>query len=81
MTLIITAKQFRHHLTLILMAFFMLLFTPVQGEMIISGTSNLDTLDYDLDNIHIKLEKLESRWQIFLWITSFLWINCARVVW
>lgn len=60
-----TFRQLRYYLTLILTAFFILLFTPVQGEMIISGTSNLDTLDYDLDNIHIKLEKLESRWQIF----------------
>jgi len=59
------SRKLRHYLTLILMAFFLLLFAPVQGEMIISGTSNLDTLDYDLDNIHIKLEKLESRWQIF----------------
>lgn len=42
----------------------MLMFTPVQGEMTISGSSNLDTLDYDLDNIHLKLEKLESRWQL-----------------
>ncbi len=42
----------------------MLLYTPAQGEMTISGTSNLDTLDYDLDSIHLKLEKLESRWQL-----------------
>ncbi|WP_020168816.1 translocation/assembly module TamB domain-containing protein [Methylotenera versatilis] len=65
MMIINISTRLRHYLTLILMAFSMLLYTPAQGEMTISGTSNLDTLDYDLDNIHIKLEKLESRWQLF----------------
>lgn len=55
---------FRHYLSIFLLAFSMLLYTPAQGEMTISGTSNLDTLDYDLDNIHLKLDKLESRWQL-----------------
>ena len=48
---------FRHYLSIFLLAFSMLLYTPAQGEMTISGTSNLDTLDYDLDSIHLKLEK------------------------
>ncbi len=55
----------RHYMTAVLLSISMLLYTPAQGEMTISGTSNLDTLSYDLDNIHLKLEKLESRWQIF----------------
>lgn len=55
----------RHYMTAVLLSISMLLYTPVQGEMTISGSSNLDTLDYDLDSIHLKLEKLESRWQIF----------------
>lgn len=55
----------RHYITAVLLSISMLLYTPAQGEMTISGSSNLDTLDYDLDNIHLKLEKLESRWQIF----------------
>lgn len=55
----------RHYMTAVMLSVSMLLYTPVQGEMIISGSSNLDTLSYDLDNIHLKLEKLESRWQIF----------------
>jgi translocation and assembly module TamB len=55
----------RHYMTAVLLSISMLLYTPVQGEMTISGSSNLDTLNYDLDNIHLKLEKLESRWQIF----------------
>ena len=42
----------------------MIAFTPAQGEMRISGSSNLDTLDYDLDSIHLKLENLESNWQL-----------------
>ncbi len=54
----------RRYLTAVLLSFAMLMFTPAQGEMTISGNSNLDTLDYDLDNIHLKLEKLESRWQL-----------------
>ncbi|MES2580644.1 MAG: translocation/assembly module TamB domain-containing protein [Pseudomonadota bacterium] len=55
----------RHYMTAVLLSISMLLYTPVQGEMTISGSSNLDTLDYDLDSIHLKLEKLESRWQLF----------------
>ncbi|MES2636165.1 MAG: translocation/assembly module TamB domain-containing protein [Pseudomonadota bacterium] len=54
----------RHYLTAVLLSIGLLLYTPVQGEMTISVTSNLDTLDYDLENIHLRLEKLESRWQL-----------------
>lgn len=51
-------------MTAILLSISLLLYTPVQGEMTISVTSNLDVLDYDVENIHLRLEKLESRWQI-----------------
>ncbi len=47
-----------------LLSVILLMFTAAQGEMIISGSSNLDTLDYDVDNVHLKLEKLESSWQL-----------------
>ena len=55
----------------------LLVFTPVQGEMTINGNSNLDTLDYDLDNIQLKLEKLESRWQLSP-ITGKLFVEKLR---
>ena len=48
----------------LLLTIAMIAFTPAQGEMTISGSSNLDTLDYDLDSIHLKLENLESNWQL-----------------
>jgi translocation and assembly module TamB len=48
----------------LLLSIAMLAFTPARGEMTISGNSNLDTLEYDLDTVHLKLEKLESRWQL-----------------
>ncbi|PPD56799.1 MAG: DUF490 domain-containing protein [Methylotenera sp.] len=56
----------------LLLSFALLLFTPAQGEMTIHGSSNLDTLDYDLDNIHLQLTKLESRWQLSPFDSSLL---------
>lgn len=42
----------------------LLAFTPARGEMSISANTSLDSFSYDLDNIHLKLEKLEARWQL-----------------
>ncbi len=53
----------RHYLIFILLSLSLLMYSPVQGEMSIGINSSLDTLDYDLDNIHLKLEKLDTRWQ------------------
>ena len=40
-----------------------LLVTSAQGEMSINSNASLDTFHYDLDNIHLKLEKLDANWQ------------------
>lgn len=57
---------------MVLLSFALLIFTPAQGEMTIHGSSNLDTLDYDVDNIHLQLTKLESRWQLSPFDSSLL---------
>jgi translocation and assembly module TamB len=67
----------RKFIKALLLSLVLLVYTPVQGEMTISGSSNLDTLDYDLDNIHLKLEKLESRWQLSP-ITGKLFVEKLR---
>ncbi len=56
----------------LLLSFALLMFTPAQGEMTIHGSSNLDTLDYDVDSIHLQLTKLESRWQLSPFDSSLL---------
>jgi len=40
-----------------------LLITSAHGEMSINANASLDTFHYDLDNIHLKLEKLDASWQ------------------
>ncbi len=54
----------RRYVSLLLLSFTLLLFTPAQGEMSLSISSSLDTFSYDLDNINLKLEKLSARWQL-----------------
>jgi translocation and assembly module TamB len=39
------------------------LITTAYGEMSINANTSLDTFSYDLDNIHLKLEKLDVNWQ------------------
>ena len=58
------SKQRWHFVKAAMLSVALLMFTPAQGEMTIHGSSNLDTLDYDVDNFHLKLSKLESRWQL-----------------
>lgn len=55
--------MFRRLLTLL---FFWLMFgfTTAYGNMSISANSSLDTFNYDLDGIKLKLEKLDARWQL-----------------
>lgn len=55
---------FRRAVVGLLFGIVLFAFMPAQGEMTISGSSNLDTLDYDIESIHLKLDKLESRWQL-----------------
>ncbi len=40
-----------------------LLVTSAHSEMSINSQTSLDTFSYDLDNIHLKLEKLNANWQ------------------
>ncbi|MDP3819340.1 MAG: translocation/assembly module TamB domain-containing protein [Methylotenera sp.] len=53
----------RRHFVYFLFGFVLLAFTPARGEMSISANASLDTFNYELDNIHLKLEKLDARWQ------------------
>lgn len=53
----------RYFLTLIV-SMALLAFTPARGEMSISANTSLDTFSYDLDNIHLTLEKLDASWQL-----------------
>ncbi|MES2502909.1 MAG: translocation/assembly module TamB domain-containing protein [Pseudomonadota bacterium] len=68
----LVSKQHWHYIKALLLSLALLMFTPVQGEMTIHGSSNLDTLDYDVDNIHLQLTKLESRWQLSPFDSSLL---------
>ncbi|NOT15976.1 MAG: hypothetical protein HOP21_10505 [Methylotenera sp.] len=54
----------RQYMTLLLLSCVLVLLSPAHSEMSISASSSLDTFDYDLDNIHLKLEKLNARWQL-----------------
>ena len=54
----------RRYLLMCIVSFALLAFTPARGEMSISANTSLDTFSYELDNIHLKLEKLEARWQL-----------------
>jgi len=54
----------RRTLLMLIVSFAMLAFSPARGEMSISANTSLDSFSYDLDNIHLKLEKLEARWQL-----------------
>ncbi|MDP1765910.1 MAG: translocation/assembly module TamB domain-containing protein [Methylotenera sp.] len=54
----------RRHFCYFVFGFVLLAFTPARGEMSISANASLDTFNYDLDNIHLKLEKLDASWQL-----------------
>lgn len=54
----------RRYFHFILLGAALLLFTPAHSEVSFSASSSLDSFSYDLDNIHIKLEKLNARWQL-----------------
>lgn len=53
----------RHYFAYLLFGFVLLAFTPAHGEMSISANASLDTFNYELDNIHLKLEKMDASWQ------------------
>ncbi|PKO45675.1 MAG: hypothetical protein CVU29_08310 [Betaproteobacteria bacterium HGW-Betaproteobacteria-22] len=48
----------------ILLCCTLVLFTPAYSEMTISASSSLDKFSYDIDHIHLKLEKVSARWQL-----------------
>jgi len=54
----------RHYLRFLLLSTALLLFTPAHSEMSLSVSSSLDRFDYNLDGMHLKLEKLSARWQL-----------------
>jgi len=54
----------RRYLHILLLSISLLLFSPAHSEMPISVSTSLDSFSHDLDNIHLKLEKLSARWQL-----------------
>lgn len=54
----------RSYLHIFLFSLALLLFSPAHSEMPISVSSSLDSFHHDLDNMHLKLEKLSARWQL-----------------
>lgn len=54
----------RRYFRFLLLSLALLLFTPAHSEMSLSVSSSLDTFDYELDGIHLKLQKLSARWQL-----------------
>jgi translocation and assembly module TamB len=54
----------RHLFAYGLFSLFLLALTPAWGGFTLNGSSSLDTFNYDLDNIHLKLEKLNSNWRL-----------------
>jgi translocation and assembly module TamB len=54
----------RRTFNFILLSVALVLFTPAHSEITLSASASLDTFSYDLDNIHLKLEKLSARWQL-----------------
>ncbi|NOU40405.1 MAG: hypothetical protein HOO85_03955 [Methylotenera sp.] len=54
----------RRTFNFMLLSVALVLFTPAHSEMTLNVSSSLDTFSYDLDNIHLKLEKLSARWQL-----------------
>ncbi|MGV3581023.1 MAG: translocation/assembly module TamB domain-containing protein [Methylophilus sp.] len=51
-------------LSMFLFSIALLLFTPVHGEVSLNADTSLDSFSYDLDNIHLQLEKLQASWQL-----------------
>lgn len=51
----------RRYFALLMLAMALLSFSVAQGGMSISANSSLDSFSYDLGNIHLKLEKLDTR--------------------
>lgn len=54
----------RRYFRCFLLSLTLLLFTPAHSEMSLSVSSSLDSFDYELDGIHLKLQKLSARWQL-----------------
>ncbi|MDD2833122.1 MAG: translocation/assembly module TamB domain-containing protein [Methylotenera sp.] len=54
----------RRILSLGLLCLALVLFTPAHSEMNISASSSLDKFSYDIEHIHLKLEKISTRWQL-----------------
>lgn len=57
---------------------FTLLVTSARGEMSINANTSLNTFSYDLDNIHLKLEKLDASWQFSPFDNGKLLVNKMR---
>ena len=55
-----------------------LLVSPAHSEMSINSQTSLDTFSYDLDNIHLKLQKLDANWQFSPFGDSKLLVDKVR---
>lgn len=54
----------RRYLQILLVSIALLLLPSAHSGSTISVSTSLDTFSYDLDSIHLKLEKLSTRWQL-----------------
>jgi translocation and assembly module TamB len=63
---------------IILLVGFTLLVTSARGEMSINANTSLDSFNYDLDNIHLKLEKLDASWQFSPFADGKLFVDKLR---
>lgn len=54
----------RRYFSFSLLIFALLAFSSAWGEFPITVNTSLDTFDYDLDHIHLRLEKLDTSWQL-----------------
>jgi translocation and assembly module TamB len=56
-------RYFSMHYLVIMIIGFSLLATSARSEMSINANASLDSFNYDLDSIHLKLENLDASWQ------------------
>jgi translocation and assembly module TamB len=53
----------KHLFKLLLISLTLLLYSPVHSEISLTSNTSLDRFDYDLDDMHFTLEKLNASWQ------------------
>lgn len=57
---------------------FLAMLSPAWGDFSLNGDSSFDTFNHDLDNIHLRLEKLNADWQLTPSAGNKLTVNRLR---